>query len=174
MIRRLLASTLMSIVIIVSLFITLPNSSWKYIAKLGDNVVERVNHFRGAKNHLDEASKNVKRSPINAKYSGKVYPVEKLPEELRNKYPNSVRFSKDGYPDFSPYAEKELKIKGLNGNHAHDFKLANQAAGYKRTPDNFTWHHHEDMETMLLIPTDLHQAIRHSGGASLLKEWVAK
>jgi len=48
--------------------------------------------------------------------------------------------------------------------------MANKAAGLESTPIGYTWHHNEDMQTMQLIPTDLHQAIRHSGGVSLIKE----
>ena len=39
--------------------------------------------------------------------------------------------------------------------------------GWKK-PSNMTWHHHQDTRTMQLIPTDIHNAVRHSGGASRL------
>ena len=110
------------------------------------------------------------RQPINAEYAGKMYPIEKLPKKLQKKYPNSVKFTDDGYPDFSPYAKSIQKISGLNGDYAHDAKLANEAAGFKKTPKGYVWHHHQDSQTMQLIPRDLHGNIRHSGGASLLKQ----
>ncbi|MFR3730496.1 HNH endonuclease [Lacrimispora sp.] len=47
---------------------------------------------------------------------------------------------------------------------------ANQTAGYKSTPKGFTWHHVEDGKTMMLVPTDLHSAVRHTGGASLIRK----
>ena len=134
----------------------------------------------------DPTVNNVK-PPINGKYAGKIYPLDLLPIELQKKYPKSVSFKPNGYPDFTPYAKavpkrlclgvicvpywkKEFEIAGLNGNYANDFYLANKAAGYDKTPAGFTWHHHEDGKTMSLVPTDLHREVRHSGGAAILRE----
>lgn len=44
------------------------------------------------------------RKPINSEHANGVYPLEKLPEELRRKYPHSVPFTGTGHPDFSRYA----------------------------------------------------------------------
>lgn len=109
------------------------------------------------------------RKPINSEYAGKTYPASKLPPELQSKYPDGVKFTKDGYPDFSPYAEKSVPVEGLKGNTSSDFTKANKAANIKRKPEGYTWHHHQDGKTMQLVPTDLHDAVRHSGGASLLR-----
>ena len=130
---------------------------------------------------------NIPKSPINRKYAGRTYPLGKLPIGLQEKYPRSVYFKPNGYPDFTPYAksvprrfclgavcvpykQKKFVIAGLNGNYPHDFHLANKAAGYDKTPSGFTWHHHEDGKTMILVPTDLHREVRHSGGAAILRE----
>lgn len=113
--------------------------------------------------------KGTQRRPINSKYAGKNYPASKLPPKLRSKYPNGVNFTKDGYPDFSPYAQKSVPVEGLKGNTGSDFTRANKAAGLKRTPEGYTWHHHQDGKTMQLVPTDLHDAVRHTGGASILR-----
>ncbi len=110
------------------------------------------------------------RKIINGEYAGKKYPSEKLRPDLQKKYPRSVNFDKNGYPDFSPYAKKRVEVKELNGNYANDFTLANKQAGFDRTPDGYTWHHHQDGKTMLLVPKDLHGAIRHTGGASKLRK----
>jgi hypothetical protein len=110
------------------------------------------------------------RNPINMEYAGKTYPLEKLPESLRAKYPSSVKFTSAGYPIFKPYAVKEVKVKGLNGDYKHDFKLSNVAAGFAQTPNGYTWHHVEDGVTMQLMPEDLHAAVRHTGGVALLKQ----
>lgn len=112
-------------------------------------------------------SSPIDRRIINRQYAGQVYPIEKL-GSVASKYPKSVRFSKEGYPDFRPYAKKEVTIDNLNGG-AGDFYKANKEAGYDRTPEGYTWHHHEDGKTMLLVPTDLHSQVRHSGGASILR-----
>ena len=122
---------------------------------------------------LPDLTVNNVKSPINGKYAGRIYPLDQLPIELQKRYPRSVPYKPNGYPDFTPYAKavtkrfclgvvcvpyrkKELFIAGLDGNYAHDFHLANKAAGYDKTPAGFTWHHHEDGKTMSLVPTDLH------------------
>lgn len=125
---------------------------------------------------------------MNEKYADKTY---KFPEgsAQAKKYPKGVKFTSDGYPDFSPYAEKIVKFdppsleakaakKCLTGNCTSDFKLANEMAGFKETPAGFTWHHKEDMMTMELVPQDLHSVafggVAHNGGESLLKElWAS-
>lgn len=110
------------------------------------------------------------RAMPNSKYAGRQFPVENLPPEIRAKYPAGVRFTEDGFPDFSPYAIKEVKIK-MKGNRTTDFTEANRAAGLSETPEGYTWHHHQDRTTMQLVPTDLHEAVRHGGGVSLIKQW---
>jgi filamentous hemagglutinin len=92
-----------------------------------------------------------------------------LPPALRTKYPDSVRFTKEGFPDFKPYTIKEVRVQGLTGNRRADTILANRAAGLKERPAGYTWHHCEDAETMQLVPSDLHAAVNHTGGAAILK-----
>lgn len=104
--------------------------------------------------------------------------------ELQKKYPNGVHFSNDGYPQFERYASKKVSFElpskeslangtCLTGNYNHDFAMANKTAGFgnypNSTPKGWTWHHSEDKKTLYLIPQDLHRAIRHTGGASLIK-----
>ena len=101
------------------------------------------------------------------------------------KYPNGVPFDLNGYPRFEKYAEKIAKFdfpsveaknagKCLIGNCSSDFAMANAQVGLSSTPAGFTWHHCEDMQTMLLVPQDLHSVAfggaAHAGGESLLKE----
>jgi hypothetical protein len=81
----------------------------------------------------------------------------------------AVTYSKEGYPDFSPYAEAEIKVEGLRGTIPPDDKLANQAVGLSSTPDGYTWHHVEDGSTMQLLPSDIHATFPHTGGASLIR-----
>ena len=110
------------------------------------------------------------RYPINSKYAGKVMPASELPENLRKKYPNGVRFTSDGYPDLSPYSIKTVKPKTrLTGNYKMDEAIANKEAGLKQTPTEYTWHHHEDGVTMQLVPSDLHWAAKHTGGSAVIR-----
>ena len=107
------------------------------------------------------------RQPINAEFAGQVYPLEKLPVELRQKYPHSVPFTGTGHPDFSRYAEKKVKIK-MTGQDS-DFRLADKAAGFSKRPSGYVWHHHHDGESMYLVPQDIHDAVRHTGGVAITK-----
>lgn len=76
---------------------------------------------------------------------------------------------KDGYPDFSEYAEKSVDIK-MTGIDYHDFKNANAAAGLDETPEGMVWHHHQNGTTMELLPKDLHNNTPHVGGRSIVKD----
>jgi hypothetical protein len=78
----------------------------------------------------------------------------------------SVTYSKEDYPDFSPYAKAEVKVKGLTGNYKIDEEMANKALGLKQTPPGLTWHHHEDGRTMQLVPSEINNSFPHTGGAS--------
>jgi A nuclease of the HNH/ENDO VII superfamily with conserved WHH len=106
------------------------------------------------------------RNPINSQYAGQVY---HLAGDLGQRYPNGVAFTREGFPDFSPYAVAESRIT-MTGNRAIDERLANQARGLRETPDGYTWHHVEDTETMLLVPRDLHDTVRHTGGVAVLRD----
>lgn len=106
---------------------------------------------------------------INKKYAGQTF---EFSGDLAEKYPNGVKFTEDGFPDLKPYAKVKVEVEGLKGNTTSDFTAANRAAGLKSTPQGYTWHHVEDGVTMELVPTDLHQAVRHTGGASLIKKGI--
>ncbi len=109
------------------------------------------------------------RKPINSEYANSVYPLDKLPEELRRKYPHSVPFTGTGHPDFSRYAIKKVKIQ-MTGKDWIDFPAADKMAGFDKKPSGFTWHHHHDGETMLLVPFELHDAVKHTGGRAIIKD----
>lgn len=107
------------------------------------------------------------------------------------KYPQGVEFTKgpDGemYPRFEKWAKATAKFKaptkdtalnhtGLSGEYYWDMKLANAQCGYTQTPAGYTWHHVEDMKTMILVPQDLHSVyfggMHHVGGASLIRNFL--
>ncbi|KPF67287.1 hypothetical protein IP88_12285 [alpha proteobacterium AAP81b] len=96
------------------------------------------------------------RRPLNYRYAGKVHP-------------SGVRFTKQGFPDFTPHARAQVRLKGLTGAYRVDAAMANKAVGLKSTPAGYVWHHVEDGATMQLIPKSIHNAVRHSGGASFIK-----
>ncbi len=108
------------------------------------------------------------------------------------KYPNGVKFTEGPqghkYPRFENYAiatakfdaptlETALDHTGLSGSYYWDSKLANAQCGFLDTPAGYVWHHVEDMQTLILVPQDLHSArfggMAHMhGGASLIKDFL--
>lgn len=123
------------------------------------------------------------RCNINSEFSGKTKYFDKGTPQAQ-KYPNGVQFSQNGYPRFEPYAAKTVKFDMpsqagvangtcLTGVYTKDARLANALCGYSSTPSGYVWHHVEDMQTMILVPQDVHSiafgGIAHSGGASLIR-----
>jgi DNase/tRNase domain of colicin-like bacteriocin len=95
---------------------------------------------------------------------------------------------KKGFPIFDKWKVGEVKLPNMKGNHDTDFKnadklFAKKVGWFKKdgvTPDGkrveklrdtqkLTWHHHEDMTTMQLVPADLNNKVSHTGGASFVK-----
>ncbi len=117
---------------------------------------------------VSAAADHGEKKPINFKYANETYSFKDTDPELHSKYPEGVKFDSEGYPDFSPYAAKHVEID-MKGNYTSDFEAANQKAGLADTPDGYTWHHHQDCRTMELLPSDLHGAVSHTGGVSILE-----
>jgi RHS repeat-associated protein len=108
--------------------------------------------------------------PRNSGWAGRTYSGSQWTDDLARQYPNGVRFTEQGFPDFSPYALAQVRPQGLTfTNYRIDAALANRAAGFRSTPAGYVWHHVEDARTMLLIPQDLHSAIRHTGGVAVFR-----
>lgn len=124
----------------------------------------------------------------------------KLYNTLLDKYPNGVPFSEldafgNTFPDFSEYVLWEYKFPPVNAGNikagtcligdssagSADFKLFRQKMlenGYTKSQisdilSRYTIHHAPDCQTLQLIPRDLHQAVRHKGGASLIRQIIA-
>lgn len=132
-----------------------------------------------ADRELAEGWGKVAAKPLNSRYAGKRFPLENARPDLAVKYPQSVRFTAQGYPDFSPYAVAKVELDELawsndSKEYAHidrlqDFKAADDKVGIKapeRTARRLTWHHVEDGRTLLLVPADLHNAVSHHGGVA--------
>ncbi len=84
----------------------------------------------------------------------------------------SVTYNPKRYPDFSRFLYKgadglnQVPIQ-LTKSRALDEAAANAAAGFKFTPDGFTWHHHENVGLMQLVDEIVHGLFKHRGGFSL-------
>ena len=124
---------------------------------------------RAAAENLQKAAK-VK--PVNGnlmrrhEHAGSAMP---LPAHLHKKYGTHLPFTEDGFPDFSKFVRKEVKIK-VQGNHGIDGRLADKAAGFTAgRPKGWSWHHHQDGTTMQLVPSDLHKKVGHHGSYSMYR-----
>jgi len=114
------------------------------------------------------------RKPRNGlKYGDDTYLFEEG-SNLATKYPNGIKFSKRGFPDFSQHAVKTVDIGVLNKTSGTDISKANKKAKLKETPDEMVWHHVENSTILQLIPKDLHDAVKHTGGRATNKPKGAK
>jgi hypothetical protein len=97
-----------------------------------------------------------------------------------NKSGVSVRYP-DGFPDFTPFMHPNVKPVKIEiqspKNNPKDFENANKEAkltkdtdppiiDIRRPPEGYTWHHHQDGKTMMLVDEDIHREFRHIGGQS--------
>lgn len=90
----------------------------------------------------------------NGHLAGKNHPITGIPFDSR------------GYPDFSSVSIKSVQIN-QTGNRAVDTLLANRAAGLEVQPRGFVWHHHQNGQTMQLVPERIHQFTGHTGGIGI-------
>ena len=110
---------------------------------------------------------------------------------IRNYNTNKVTF-RNGYPVFKPFVYKDpttgrlasVRIEGMKGDYGTgpdgDFGKARFEYGKRLglsdaqarkwiEPKGWTWHHHQNGKTMMLIPTPIHKNVRHRGGCSVCK-----
>ena len=103
--------------------------------------------------------------PINYYLAGKEVFVEGF---------GIVKFTEHGHPIFDEYAIASITME-LSGNSSKDIRLANLLYfGTDKGISGYTWHHLEDGKSMILIPTELHQAVKHTGGAHYLTYYLKK
>ena len=95
----------------------------------------------------------------NAHLAGGVHPKTGVP------------FDAKGFPDFKAagVVKSEVSINAT-GTRSGDFSAANKAAGFKKTPKGYTWHHHQDGTTMQLVPRKIHAQTGHDGGFKITKK----
>lgn len=85
-----------------------------------------------------------------------------------------IKYDAEGFPDLKPFLYSDginsVKME-LTGSRTNDFAKANQIAGFGSkavdTPDNFTWHHNQELGLMELVQTNIHSIVPHTGGVSI-------
>ena len=89
----------------------------------------------------------------------------------------------DGYPMFDEFMTHPSGVTKVtldkfapDKKRTIDYAAANVKAGHPEWGSapppggDWTWHHHQDGKTMMLIPRDIHTDFTHKGGASLANE----
>lgn len=81
----------------------------------------------------------------------------------------------NGQRDFSKFSKRNFEFRPgeLTGNVTKDKKILQDLYGI--TMDDFpgcTLHHAPDGRTLMMIPTDLHNAVRHTGGNALIQAFT--
>ena len=139
------------------------------------NFVEEFAPIRGnlIKEFIEQYEANGNTIRNKAAYAGKVMePAGDLAKIIKDKY-GDILMTEVGSPVFDKYAVARIVTDGLTGANGgmDDIAKANLLHhGTQDTPIGYTWHHLEDGKTMILIPSDLHEAYRHTGGADFLRE----
>lgn len=127
--------------------------------------------LKAADNLADAASVKpiAGRLPVNHRYAGQDFPKDKLPPDYRAK---GVHVNADGFPEFEPYAmtlpngKKRIHVE-LTGGRTPDEKIANRLCGFDERPRGYTWHHDAITGDMMLVPSELHRAVSHTGDAAV-------
>ena len=100
---------------------------------------------------------------------------------LDKKYPNGIPFNEKGFPDFikanACYKTNgevlKVTLPNFTGDRAKDNIMANNyliSKGINIKTEGYTWHHMEGAPpTMVLVDSDVHSVVKHSGGHSMAK-----
>ena len=78
----------------------------------------------------------------------------------------------NGAPDFGRegYVIREHHTNGFDtSDHSADIREAQKATGMGTKGSGETWHHSTDGKTLELVPRDIHELFRHTGGFALAK-----
>ncbi|WP_165164534.1 HNH endonuclease [Corynebacterium qintianiae] len=117
------------------------------------------------------------RYPINARYAGGVW-RDGDPAKMPKGWPyDDIHFSDRGFPIFNQHIHEhptkgfgDIELDHPTGSSWKDIREADDQFGIDakyRREHNLVWHHHEDTGRMQLIPRDLHNAVRHTGGYAM-------
>jgi RHS repeat-associated protein len=113
----------------------------------------------GHKTTCDCANGGTPVGPRNGRLAGSTHPVTGVP------------FDSQGFPDFSQWRHPTVEdvIIKPTGSRSRDFRAANKLAGLDKTPEGYTWNHHQDYGKMQLIEKGVHKDTGHTGGFSIWK-----
>jgi len=150
------------------------------LAKVNGRTVVNGNQYAGKSFFFNPHLNRDIKSKLDA---GKLYNNSTYEQliALDKKYPNGIPFTEKGFPDFIK-ADACYKMNGkvlkvtlpnFTGDRAKDNILANKfllSKGINIKTEGYTWHHMEGIPpTMVLVDSDVHSVVKHSGGHSMTK-----
>ncbi|WP_198298133.1 HNH endonuclease [Vibrio gazogenes] len=125
---------------------------------------------------MDNKATNCPRSPVNPDriVNGRKIINSDLAGTKVKTAGGDVWFDNDGFPDFSPYSQKSVRVDGLTGDMSNDVPLAMKKANLSTYDEtNYVWHHHQDTKTMMLVPRSVHSVrndgVAHTGGRAVMQ-----
>ncbi|MGC1486716.1 MAG: HNH endonuclease, partial [Albidovulum sp.] len=163
---------------------------WWEVMKPGVGTNRYSYSFDDPVNGLDASGNKRIKLPWSG-VSADIYDAAKITISKRNMklagspHPKTeVSFEKQGFPDFSKHVyngvdasgkkiSSDVNIGKLTGNRKLDEQLANARAGLAKTPDGYTWHHHQDLGRMQLVEEGVHAATGHTGGVGIFRRAAA-
>ncbi|MDR7355393.1 RHS repeat-associated protein [Corynebacterium felinum] len=115
------------------------------------------------------------RLPINYRAAGETL---RLPDHLHKAYGETIRFTDEGFPIFDDFvheingrpADLVMDLQYAGTTRSSHFSYCDKQVGITkeyRRDHKLTWHHHQDVGRMQLVPRDLHDFARHTGGFSI-------
>ena len=144
------------------------------------------------KNKKKFSKKKVKR--IHRISKAKYWPKLKygLPSKAGTRHPTTnVKFDSRGFPEFKAYFTVKLERRDYRKSREMHFEIANKLLYSKiisdsrtrkkfsfsqkelkelsqgETPNNYTWHHHQDNGVLELVDYNIHSKTSHIGGYSI-------
>lgn len=132
------------------------------------------------------------RKPIRYRDAGSTWRHQqktKIPDHIQRTY-GDIHVDIEGFPDFTPHVVDLADYGVANGRKAdiviplspklnEDFAVADQLAGIDeafRKQHGLVWHHHQDVSggrgRVQLIPSGLHEAVKHTGGRAIYREYL--
>lgn len=152
--------------------------------KVGENVAEAAEVVgKGSSNAVKPRKPRQPNQKNWEKNGGTVKRNKDGSVTYTNKDGQSVKY-RNGYPDFSPYAHPTVKAVEIKvskpTNRKVDFREANKKAELDKNsnppvpasdkpPKGYTWHHHEDGKTIILVDKKIHDQFKHTGGVATVK-----
>ena len=139
------------------------------------NFVREYAELRGHAIESFLAEYEIEFTITNKKFAGCLMtPAGENADYILERY-GDIYMTTSGFPIFDDYAISRLVLPDLTGIDAEDIAVANLIHhGTTQSIPGYTWHHLEDGKTLILIPTELHEAYRHTGGASLIREGLGR